>query len=475
MDEFGRGDVPPRKAAGCEILARVADHSKEHVIRFKDTLRIRRDDAHDIGFVQPAELLLALAQRLFGVLAFGNVASGSRDELHLAIGPEHRRENILVNAKDSGSRRFEGHLTFDWTFCSDDLRNFPHVHVMMPLLVAEFAARLSDDLRKLHAPNVEQPTVRVDEPSLPVEKVDEIGCGRSDTVENAELLLVTRHRFPQVRLHLLLAGDVKAVLNYRAVAKVAPREQHPAARAIGKDVLFLVGTDSPCSRQSPQLFFAGRDPLRRRQPPPRQFAALELAASVAGGFEEYLIGIDNGAGRIEKEDAHGVCFEDPAQPLFTRAARRFCLAPLGNVVRDGERSVYVPRGIAQRRAARLEDAPMGLLFQPKRFTVQSLPVIAFLLGCLRGRQNLADPPPEERLRRQSGGAQCLAFGEQIPEIPVDDECRAAGEIGDQGARAFFALAKGVLGCLSLRDLRGHGAHTQQLPFVRPHREPTLGP
>ena len=110
-----------------------------------------RDPHFQFSYGAPCALL-ALAKLCLGFLALGDVPSRPGDQLDLAVRPDDRREDVLVNAENPGERRLEGHFPLDRALRLDHLRDLAHVHVVVPLLVAELAAGLADHVRQSSCP-----------------------------------------------------------------------------------------------------------------------------------------------------------------------------------------------------------------------------------------------------------------------------------------------------------------------------------
>lgn len=145
---------------------------------------------HLRGLQAERESLLAGPQLLLRALAVRDIARRPGNHLYLAVGAEHRREDVLVDSKDAGARRFERDLALDWALGLDDMRDLAHVHVVVPLFVPELAPRLTDYVRKLHPPSLEQAPVRIYEPALEVEQIHEVRRRRCDAVEDTHLSLI---------------------------------------------------------------------------------------------------------------------------------------------------------------------------------------------------------------------------------------------------------------------------------------------
>ena len=103
------------------------------------------------------------------VLALRNVPGGARDDLNLSVRPQNRREDVLVDAGDSGPGRFERHLALDGAPGPHHFGDFAHVHIVVPLFISQLTAGLSGNFRKLHAQDFQQALIRVQKPSLAVE------------------------------------------------------------------------------------------------------------------------------------------------------------------------------------------------------------------------------------------------------------------------------------------------------------------
>ena len=103
------------------------------------------------------ELVLApvgLLQRDLRRFAFGDVAGRAGHRFDLAVGPEHRHEDVIVDAPAvvAGER----HLAANRLPGRDDLIDFLVVHGGVPRLIAEFQAVLADRLVPTLAPHSQQ-------------------------------------------------------------------------------------------------------------------------------------------------------------------------------------------------------------------------------------------------------------------------------------------------------------------------------
>jgi len=72
--------------------------------------------------------------------------------------------------------RLKGDFTFDRLFGLNHLGYLAHVHVMVPLLVAQIPASLPNDIGESHSPNLKQAPIGVEKMAFPVEHIHEIRC-----------------------------------------------------------------------------------------------------------------------------------------------------------------------------------------------------------------------------------------------------------------------------------------------------------
>ena len=152
------------------------------------------------------QVVLALAQGVFGSFAVGDIPRGAGDRFNFAVDVEDRYENVVVEA--SALRAGERHFASDGLSGCDDMVDFAVVHRCMPRLVAEFETVFANRLIRRLAPHREQRLVGVGEPMIAVEDVNQVRrIGQNRFIETT--LLIGRGRDACERLLAAFpVGDV---------------------------------------------------------------------------------------------------------------------------------------------------------------------------------------------------------------------------------------------------------------------------
>lgn len=190
----------PRTDVGFDVFGGIAQHRRPAATEDHRSARnVPVPEAELTGLQGDAQPLFAGAQARLHPRALAHVARGAGDQFHRAVRTRNRREDVLVHAEDTRPRRPERHLSRDRLSALHHLRDLAHVHVVMPGLEAEFEAGLADHVLERQPQHLQQAPVRILEPPLRVEDVDEIGRGRRHCLEQAHL---PRQASSQIRVQL---------------------------------------------------------------------------------------------------------------------------------------------------------------------------------------------------------------------------------------------------------------------------------
>jgi hypothetical protein len=127
---------------------------------------------------------IGFAQGFLDLLALGDVARSAGNGFHLAIRPDHRHEDVIVDAAAEGAG--EGNFAAYRLLGCDDLLNLAVVHFRVPGFVAEFEAILPDRLFPAFAPHFQQHFIGIDEAMVQAEDIDQIGSIRQDGLVQAQ-------------------------------------------------------------------------------------------------------------------------------------------------------------------------------------------------------------------------------------------------------------------------------------------------
>lgn len=172
-----------------------------------------------------AELSLGFLQGLLGTFPFRHIAGSAGDKFDFTIRIQHGAQDIFINSENAGERRFEGDFTFKRSPGFENLSDFAGVQFLVLLLIAELAGGFANNVRKLHAPDFEQPPIGVAEPAFPVKDVDEVRRGGGDAIEKSDLLLMAFNGPMQSIEGANAFGNVTAKTDN---TKAAVRERDPS-------------------------------------------------------------------------------------------------------------------------------------------------------------------------------------------------------------------------------------------------------